>query len=182
MNSSYQISRESRPGHVITLETGNCRLRSSKEGQQSLLPVFSTMSLNKNCGSFVLFLLSFYSPAFTDGINVTASEPADKPSGLSPSHAAPAAASELGSAVRPRLDSLLSLALSSSSFPDDMEISDYCVELLHVFGQRYVAYVNCLVPAARPVKMCQSCFSSYGSLVDIYGNISEKVQCELDTV
>ncbi|AWP20106.1 putative osteopetrosis-associated transmembrane protein 1 [Scophthalmus maximus] len=59
-----------------------------------------------------------------------------------------------------------------SSFPDDLEISDYCNELLHVFGQRYVAYVNCLVPAARPVRVCQNCFSSYGSLVDTYTNIS----------
>lgn len=58
------------------------------------------------------------------------------------------------------------------SFPEDLEISDYCSELLHIFGQRYVAYANCLVPAARPVKVCQSCFSTYSSLTEIYGNIS----------
>ncbi|XP_030577392.1 osteopetrosis-associated transmembrane protein 1 [Archocentrus centrarchus] len=59
-----------------------------------------------------------------------------------------------------------------SSFPEDLEISDYCSELLHIFGQRYVAYANCLVPAARPVKVCQSCFSTYSSLNESYVNIS----------
>ncbi|KAM4522122.1 osteopetrosis-associated transmembrane protein 1 [Odontesthes bonariensis] len=68
-------------------------------------------------------------------------------------------------------DSLFSLNLLSS-FPDDLEISEYCSELLHIFGQRYVTYVNCLIPAARPVKVCQNCYSSYGSLVAMYANIS----------
>ncbi|XP_072218265.1 osteopetrosis-associated transmembrane protein 1 isoform X1 [Leuresthes tenuis] len=68
-------------------------------------------------------------------------------------------------------DSLFSLNLLSS-FPYDLEISEYCSELLNIFGQRYVTYVNCLIPAARPVKMCQNCYSSYGSLVAVYRNIS----------
>ncbi|CAG5927980.1 unnamed protein product [Menidia menidia] len=72
---------------------------------------------------------------------------------------------------KPVVDSLQSLNLLSS-FPEDPAISEYCSELLHVFGQRYVTYVNCLVPAARPVKVCQNCYSSYGSLVAIYTNIS----------
>ncbi|XP_068198814.1 osteopetrosis-associated transmembrane protein 1 [Antennarius striatus] len=59
-----------------------------------------------------------------------------------------------------------------SSFPEELEISGYCVELLRVFGLRYVDYVNCLVPAARPVKVCQNCFSRYASLTEMYRNIS----------
>ncbi|XP_019750605.1 osteopetrosis-associated transmembrane protein 1 [Hippocampus comes] len=61
-----------------------------------------------------------------------------------------------------------------SAFPDDLEVSDYCSELLRIFGQRYVAYVNCLVPSARPVKVCQNCFGAYGSLVATYMNISSE--------
>lgn len=61
-----------------------------------------------------------------------------------------------------------------SAFPDDLEVSDYCSELLRLFGQRYVAYVNCLVPSARPVKVCQNCFGAYGSLVTTYMNISSE--------
>ncbi|KAG8011346.1 Dynein regulatory complex protein 1 [Nibea albiflora] len=117
------------------------------------------MSLHKH-GSFWVFIL-FHIHAFvsSDGVNLTAPDPATE----SPS---------LSSAVfKPGPDSLFSLNLLSS-FPEDLEISDYCSELLHIFGQRYVAYVNCLVPAARPVKVCQSCFSSYGSLTEIFSNIS----------
>lgn len=65
----------------------------------------------------------------------------------------------------------LSISLFSS-FPEDLEMSDYCRELLQIFGQRYIAYANCLVSAARPVKVCQSCFSAYVSLNDTYQNIS----------
>lgn len=65
----------------------------------------------------------------------------------------------------------LSISLLSS-FPEDVEMSDYCRELLHIFGQRYSAHVNCLVSAARPVKVCQSCFFAYVSLNDTYQNIS----------
>ncbi|KAF7646354.1 hypothetical protein LDENG_00188950 [Lucifuga dentata] len=61
-----------------------------------------------------------------------------------------------------------------SAFPEDLEISDYCTDMLHIFGQRYVTYVNCLVSFARPVKVCQNCFSSYGSLIDTYVNISDQ--------
>ncbi|XP_077367627.1 osteopetrosis-associated transmembrane protein 1 isoform X1 [Festucalex cinctus] len=59
-----------------------------------------------------------------------------------------------------------------SAFPDDLEVSDYCGELLRLFGQRYVAYVNCLVTSARPVKVCQNCFGAYGNLVTTFTNIS----------
>ncbi|XP_034018163.1 osteopetrosis-associated transmembrane protein 1 [Thalassophryne amazonica] len=58
------------------------------------------------------------------------------------------------------------------SFPGDVEISQYCSDLLRIFGQRYAAHVNCCVSSARPVKVCQNCFSTYGSLVEIYTNIS----------
>ncbi|XP_061668741.1 osteopetrosis-associated transmembrane protein 1 [Syngnathoides biaculeatus] len=66
------------------------------------------------------------------------------------------------------------VSLLLSAFPDDLEVSDHCSELLRLFGQRYVAYVNCLVPAARPVKVCQNCFGAYGSLVATYANISSE--------
>ncbi|CAB1343248.1 unnamed protein product [Coregonus sp. 'balchen'] len=59
-----------------------------------------------------------------------------------------------------------------SAFPEDLEVSDYCVELLTIFGQRYSTYVNCLVSAARPVKVCQNCYGTYGNLMEIYTNIS----------
>ncbi|XP_077409802.1 osteopetrosis-associated transmembrane protein 1 [Vanacampus margaritifer] len=68
-------------------------------------------------------------------------------------------------------DSPASLSLLSA-FPDDLEVSDYCGELLRLFGQHYVAYVNCLVPSARPVKICQNCFGAYGNLVTTFLNIS----------
>ncbi|XP_061126599.1 osteopetrosis-associated transmembrane protein 1 isoform X2 [Syngnathus typhle] len=61
-----------------------------------------------------------------------------------------------------------------SAFPDDLEVSDYCSELLSLFGQRYETYVNCLVTSARPVKVCQNCFGAYGMLVNTYMNISSE--------
>ncbi|XP_048858272.1 osteopetrosis-associated transmembrane protein 1 isoform X3 [Brienomyrus brachyistius] len=60
-----------------------------------------------------------------------------------------------------------------SSFHGDPEISDYCRELLHLFGQRYVSYVACLVSSARPVKVCLNCFMLYDGLTEIYSNISQ---------
>ncbi|KAM3861075.1 osteopetrosis-associated transmembrane protein 1 [Diretmus argenteus] len=77
-------------------------------------------------------------------------------------------------ASKPGVDSYFPLNLMSA-FPEDLEVSDYCVDLLHVFGLRYVTHANCLVLSARPVKVCQNCFSSYGALLDIYTNISEQV-------
>ncbi|KAA0708516.1 Osteopetrosis-associated transmembrane protein 1 [Triplophysa tibetana] len=64
-----------------------------------------------------------------------------------------------------------SLSLSST-FPDDLEVKEHCIEMLHIFGQRYVAYANCLVSYARPVKICQNCHTSFNSLVEMYTNIS----------
>lgn len=138
-----------------------------------LLSSFSAMSFYKNHSFLVLLAINVYCLVSGDGVNVTASDPADK---LTHIPSAPAAVVELNSAVfKPGLDSLFSLSLLSS-FPEDQEISDYCTELLHIFGQRYVTYMNCLIPAARPVKVCLNCFSSYSSLVNIYTNISEKVR------
>lgn len=73
------------------------------------------------------------------------------------------------SMMQSRLNSYFNLL---SSFPEDLEVSDYCINLLHIFGQRYVTYVDCLVPSARPVKVCQNCFIGYGNLKEIYNNIS----------
>ncbi|XP_062406980.1 osteopetrosis-associated transmembrane protein 1 [Sardina pilchardus] len=66
-----------------------------------------------------------------------------------------------------------SLSLSSS-FPEDLEVSDYCLNLLRIFGERYVTYVNCSVSYARPVKMCEKCYMNYSDLRDIYNNISSE--------
>ncbi|XP_041716230.2 osteopetrosis-associated transmembrane protein 1 isoform X2 [Coregonus clupeaformis] len=71
----------------------------------------------------------------------------------------------------PGLRSQFSLNLLSA-FPEDLEVSDYCFELLAIFGQRYSTYVNCLVSAARPVKVCQNCYGTYSNLMEIYKNIS----------
>ncbi|KAM6954291.1 osteopetrosis-associated transmembrane protein 1 [Aplochiton taeniatus] len=71
--------------------------------------------------------------------------------------------------IQPRIDSYYN---PLSTFPEGLEVSDYCIDLLHIFGQRYATYVDCLVPSARPVKVCQNCFTSYGNLEDIYKNIS----------
>ncbi|KAM9798164.1 osteopetrosis-associated transmembrane protein 1 [Neosynchiropus ocellatus] len=65
-----------------------------------------------------------------------------------------------------------SMSLSLLSFPEDVEMSDYCHQLLQIFGERYVSAVTCLVPAARPVLVCQNCFPSFRGLVDTYTNIS----------
>lgn len=101
------------------------------------------------------------------GVNVSAPDSADKLPMLNTA----AAAAVVNPPVFKPADSLSSVNLLLS-FPDDLEITDYCSDLLRIFGQRYVAYVNCLVTAARPVKVCQNCFSSYGSLTDTYQNIS----------
>lgn len=120
--------------------------------------------------SFVvlLILLSWNSDAVvsSDGLNLPVSD--DKQEQTS-SPTLSAAAVGNPPAFKPWSGFLLSLL---SSFPEDLEINDYCRELLHIFGQRYIAYVNCLVPAARPVKVCQNCFSTYVSLNETYRNIS----------
>ncbi|XP_050995449.1 osteopetrosis-associated transmembrane protein 1 isoform X2 [Labeo rohita] len=69
------------------------------------------------------------------------------------------------------LGSFYSLSLQST-FPEDLEVDEYCVELLRVYRQRYVTFANCLVTYARPVKICQNCYTGFNSLDDIYKNIS----------
>lgn len=68
----------------------------------------------------------------------------------------------------------LSLSLSAS-FPKELEMTDYCLELMHDFGQTSASLASCLVVNARPVKVCQNCYSLYNSLQDIYTNISTGV-------
>ncbi|KAK2856175.1 hypothetical protein Q5P01_004910 [Channa striata] len=114
---------------------------------------------------FVLLVVNIFSLVSGDGVSVTGSDPADKRT-QSPS-LSPAT-------TKSASDSFVPLSLLSS-FAEDPDMSDYCSELLGVFGQRYVAHVNCLVPAARPVKVCQNCFSSYGGLVSVYSNISTEL-------
>uniref|UniRef100_A0A3Q3MEG2 Osteoclastogenesis associated transmembrane protein 1 n=1 Tax=Labrus bergylta TaxID=56723 RepID=A0A3Q3MEG2_9LABR len=81
---------------------------------------------------------------------------------------------------KPAASSVFSVNMLSS-FPEELEVSEYCNNLLHLFGQRYVGYVNCLVPAARPVKVCQNCYSSYGSLTETYLNISDQMGPDNET-
>lgn len=122
------------------------------------------MSPHRNSWLSALLVSHIFLAASVGGVNLTFSESAGRP------EQSPAAGLVNPPAFQPVPDSLLSVNLLS--FPEDVEISDYCLDLLRIFGQRYVASVNCLVPAARPVKVCQNCFSSYGGLQDIYTNIS----------
>ncbi|KAL2082071.1 hypothetical protein ACEWY4_021889 [Coilia grayii] len=64
-----------------------------------------------------------------------------------------------------------SLSLSSA-FPDDLEVSDYCLSLLRIFGERYVNYVKCLVSYTRPVQICEKCYTNFNNLKEIFANIS----------
>ncbi|XP_071403464.1 osteopetrosis-associated transmembrane protein 1 isoform X1 [Centroberyx affinis] len=122
------------------------------------------MSLRKISALLTVLVINISAPASSDGANPAAPDSVEKLNQI------PAVVVE-SPVFKPAADSYFSLNLLSA-FPEDLEVSDYCTDLLHIFGQRYVAYVNCLVPAARPVKVCQSCFASYGSLMEIYTNIS----------
>ncbi|XP_048062963.1 osteopetrosis-associated transmembrane protein 1 [Megalobrama amblycephala] len=93
-----------------------------------------------------------------------------------PSETSVDGAIKLPSAVIPvsqasRMGFFSSLSLSST-FPEDLEVNEYCRELLHIYGQRYVTYANCLVSYARPVKICQNCYPYFNSLNETYSNIS----------
>ncbi|XP_016330545.1 osteopetrosis-associated transmembrane protein 1-like [Sinocyclocheilus anshuiensis] len=95
---------------------------------------------------------------------------------ISPSEMNGDSALKLPSAVIPvsqksTLGSFYSLSLSSK-FPEDLEVNEYCTELLRIYGQRYVTFANCLVTYARPVRVCQNCYTGFNSLEDIYKNIS----------
>lgn len=127
--------------------------------------------------TFSLTLISnIYVVVSGDGLNPTILAPADKAEAFV-SFKVPAAVSN-STVFRVARDSILTVELLSL-LPEDQQISDYCRHLLGIFGQRYAACINCLVPAARPVKICQNCFSAYGSLSDIYMNISsDQVCCE----
>lgn len=109
--------------------------------------------------------------ATTDGVDNVSASVYSGDGGLKglapPSRAGPDSA-----VFHPSLDSYFSLNLLAA-FPEDLEISDYCVDLLRIFGQRYVTYVNCLVSSARPVKVCLNCFVGYDNLNEIYKNISQ---------
>ncbi|KAM4633297.1 osteopetrosis-associated transmembrane protein 1 isoform 2-T2 [Polymixia lowei] len=127
------------------------------------------MSLYKISVFLIAFVINVTSPTSTDGddLNVSASVGELKQLSLSP------AILDESPVFKSVVDSYSSFNFMSA-FPEDLEISGYCTDLLHIFGQRYVAYVNCLVPSARPVKMCHNCFASYGNLIEIYTNISEQ--------
>ncbi|XP_041660493.1 osteopetrosis-associated transmembrane protein 1 [Cheilinus undulatus] len=127
--------------------------------------LFLTMSLFKRSSDLLLLLVNILSVVSSDEANASVSTLAEKWTRT------PSLIPATGAVFKPAGSSMFSVNLLSS-FPEDLEISNYCSDLLHIFGERYVAYVNCLVPAARPVKVCQNCYASYGRLSDIYLNIS----------
>lgn len=66
----------------------------------------------------------------------------------------------------------LSLA---AAFPENVEVTEDCLELLRVYAQRYDPLATCLVSYARPVRICQNCYAVYNSFLETYNNISSKV-------
>ncbi|XP_062857220.1 osteopetrosis-associated transmembrane protein 1 [Trichomycterus rosablanca] len=60
----------------------------------------------------------------------------------------------------------------SASVLEELEDSDYCLNLQDIFGQRYASLVTCLVSNAHPVKLCQNCYIGFNSFLEIYVNIS----------
>ncbi|XP_038137599.1 osteopetrosis-associated transmembrane protein 1 [Cyprinodon tularosa] len=119
---------------------------------------------------FLLLAVDIYIFGVSDAVNVTASDSATKPQ-QDPSSPSPSSSVVNSPVFKPAVDSAFSISLLSS-FPDDLEISEYCSELLRLFGQRYVTYVDCLVPSARPVKVCENCSPGYQSLHEVFMNIS----------
>ena len=149
-----------------------------KAEQQLHCELSWTMSVSGNISSLVLvatLALKICSVVSSDGLILDASASAGGQ--VSPLNLPDP--SVLNAPVfRAATEPIFSLNLLSS-FPEDLEISGYCKELLNAFGERYVAYANCLVRAARPVTVCQSCFSDYGSLQATYQNIStDQVRAE----
>ncbi|XP_036438211.1 osteopetrosis-associated transmembrane protein 1 [Colossoma macropomum] len=61
----------------------------------------------------------------------------------------------------------------AAKFPGDLEVTEDCLKLLQVFGQRYVDLVNCLISSARPVEVCQNCYGAYSSFNETYSNITD---------
>lgn len=153
---------------MITLELKQEVLvvKTRRELQMLWRWLYSIMSFHTSCFIFIFLVAQFHTRVSCDVVDLNVLNVGDSPAAV---HAA---------VFKPALGWSSSLSLLLSSFPEDLEISEYCSDLLHIFGQRYVSYVNCLVPAARPVKVCQNCFSSYGSLIDIYRNISDEVRCK----
>lgn len=159
-------------------EPGNHVLFRGKEKSQLSPGHLSTMAAPKNrwfLPLLIALLLNGGAVVPSDGSNLTASllDKGDETSspGLASSSSSSAAAAAVDRAAVFQSWPGVSLSLLSS-FPEDVEMSDYCRQLLVIFGQRYIAYANCLVSAARPVKVCQSCFSTYASLNETYQNIS----------
>lgn len=135
---------------------------------------FSTMAASKNSSFSALFIALLLS-----GGAVVPSYGLDLPGLLDKGDETSSAGLSVGAADKLAVFKTwpgLSVSLLSS-FPEDVEMSDYCREMLRIFGQRYIAYADCLVSAARPVKVCQSCLSEYVNLNDTYQNISSNQVC-----
>lgn len=138
-----------------------------KEEEQTHSSPGATMSKNSSYLVLLVMLSQITNVVVSsDVFDFTVSGTADEPKQISLTAAAVSTP-----VFKPIGDSIFSLNMLS--FPEDLEISEYCIDLLHIFGQRYVACANCFVSAARPVKVCDTCFSSYVSLNNTYANISE---------
>lgn len=167
ISRDYVLSRDPTPR-----EPGSHGLFREEGWEQTHKDPSLAMSLSKSSPfltCFLSFVLKICVVLSNDGVKVNLLSPPENLNEVSRLSLPVAAANK--PVFKPAADSIFSLNLLSF-FTEDREISDYCSELLQIFGQRYAAYVNCLVPAARPVKVCQGCFASFGSLQDIYKNIS----------
>lgn len=117
------------------------------------------------------FVINIYAFGVIYSMDVNASDSAANPP-EAPIYQNPGSSAVVGAPVyKSAVEYAFTIGLLSS-FPEDLEISEYCTELLRLFGQRYVTYVDCLVPAARPVKVCQNCSRGYNSLSEVFLNIS----------
>lgn len=159
----YRLSHDHAPK-----KPGSHVLFRVKEEEQTPSSPCATMSKSSSYLVLLVMLSQIIQVVVSsDAFELTVSGTADEPKQRSLTAAAVSTP-----VFKPAGDSIFSLSLLSS-FPEDLEISDYCINLLHIFGQRYVACANCFVSAARPVKVCANCFSNYISLNNTYVNISE---------
>lgn len=163
-------SRPSRDYHSHVIET---QARRKQEAVQSLAKQrHSVFGVQKDMDLLTKF--TFVVSCLFSGWVITLINIAN--CSVYPSEMSVDVALKLPSAVMPvsqasGLGLFYSLSLSST-FPDDLEVNEYCIKLLHIYGERYVTYANCLVSYARPVKVCQNCYTYFNSLEEIYSNIS----------
>ncbi|XP_064412370.1 osteopetrosis-associated transmembrane protein 1 [Latimeria chalumnae] len=86
-------------------------------------------------------------------------------------------AMDLSSALSPGLESFsLGYSLLASPPLDQLELDERCRQLLQDFADSGMAFTGCILRHARPVRLCQACFSSFLTLSDKYKNITKDVE------